>query len=44
MSRATGTHDASEDVDITKKMFQRYMKFMVKIRSKINTSQTVVSQ
>jgi len=37
LSRSTANHDASEDVEITKKMFQRYMKFMVKIRPKINT-------
>ena len=44
LSRATSNHDASEDVEITKKMFQRYMKFMVKIRPKINTSQAQVTQ
>jgi DNA polymerase III alpha subunit (gram-positive type) len=37
LKRSTANHDASEDVDITKNMFQRYMKFMSKIRTKINT-------
>lgn len=38
LARAAETHDASEDVDITKQMFQRYMSFMnFKIRPKINT-------
>ena len=37
LARSAETHDASEDVDITKQMFQRYMKFMnFKIRPKIN--------
>jgi DNA polymerase III epsilon subunit-like protein len=37
LKRATANHDAAEDVDITKKMFQRYMNFMnFKIRPKIN--------
>ncbi len=37
LSRTGETHDAAEDVDITKQMFQRYMKFMsFKIRPKIN--------
>lgn len=37
LKRATANHDAAEDVDITKKMFQRYMNFMnFKIRPKIS--------
>lgn len=37
LSRSKDTHDAEEDIEITKEMFQRYMKFMnFKIRPKIN--------
>ena len=36
LQRATATHDAKEDVNITAEMFQRYMNFMnFKIRPKI---------
>lgn len=38
LSRTGENHNASEDVEITKEMFQRYMKFInFKIRPKINT-------
>lgn len=40
LKRSTANHDASEDVNMTKEMFQRYMKFMGKIRNKITTKQT----
>ena len=40
LARASENHDAKEDIDITKQMFQRYMNFMnFKIRPKIKTKE-----
>ena len=40
LARASENHDAAEDVEITREMFQRYMKFMnFKIRPKINSKE-----
>ena len=44
LARSGENHDAEEDVNITKQMFQRYMKFMsFKIRPKINTKKEDLS-